>query len=397
MSIQKNKYTSKKTGKTKIQYYASVWCPEQKRSITGSMRDTEKEARQDETDIQRDIAAGRVKATKKKRSITVHEIYTDWHESTAPPVYSNNTWQVYKRFYEDYIQEVFGDVAISSIGPKHIQKYVNIMKIKIAPETLNKCLSILTNIFDYAINVEKCISCNPVSGIKRCKVAKKKKKFWKDDEITYFLDLDIVKNSHYYPMLCLSAMLGPRPGEVCGLRESSLLSDPCYMIDFDRGYDNYECETDMKTNDSHRTPPIPKDLYKKIYKRLLWKREMRLEFSGWGNNDYLFVSQNGNPIKPHQYYNGFKRLLNAHNSKMEQFRAEHGKLPAGGRILPEIPLYGLRTSFATNNMRRRPNAALIAAIMGNSPKTLIQFYTQTDIEMQQEIINDYAAARNCIS
>ena len=184
-------------------------------------------------------------------------------------------------------------------------------------------------------------------------------------------------------------MLGPRPGEVCGLRENSLLAVPCYMIDFERGYDNYECETDLKTGDSHRTPPIPKYLYKIIYKRLLWKREMRLEFTDWGENDYLFVSQNGKPIKPHQYYNGFKRLLNAHNRKMEEYQGEHGKLPAGGKILPDIPLYGLRTSFATNNMRRRPNAALISSIMGNSPKTLIQFYTQSDIEMQQEVINDY--------
>lgn len=397
MSIQKNKYTSKKTGKTRTQYYASVWCAEQKRSITGPMRGSEKEARQDETDIQREIAAGRIKATKKKRSMTVDEIFNDWHDATAPPVYSNNTWQVYKRFYADYIQEAFGEVAISNIAPTHIQKYVNLMKEKLAPETLNKCISIMTNIFDYAVQVEKCISSNPVSGIKRCKIPKKKKSFWRDDEISYFLNLDSVKQSHYYPMLCLSAMLGPRPGEVCGLRENSLLAVPCYMIDFERGYDNYECETDLKTGDSHRTPPIPKYLYKIIYKRLLWKREMRLEFTDWGENDYLFVSQNGKPIKPHQYYNGFKRLLNAHNRKMEEYQGEHGKLPAGGKILPDIPLYGLRTSFATNNMRRRPNAALISSIMGNSPKTLIQFYTQSDIEMQQEVINDYVVAGKGIS
>lgn len=51
MSIQKNVYTSKKTGKTKIQYYASVWHPTDKRKINGPMRSTEKLARQDETDI----------------------------------------------------------------------------------------------------------------------------------------------------------------------------------------------------------------------------------------------------------------------------------------------------------------------------------------------------------
>lgn len=48
-----------------------------------------------------------------------------------------------------------------------------------------------------------------------------------------------------------------------------------------------------------------------------------------------------------------------------------------------------RTSFATNNMRRYPYAALISSVMRNSPETLIQFYTQTDTEMQKELIDNY--------
>ncbi len=58
------------------------------------------------------------------------------------------------------------------------------------------------------------------------------------------------------------------------------------------------------------------------------------------------------------------------------------------------PLYGFRTSFATNNMRKTPNAALISSIMGNSPKTLIRFYTQSDTEMEAERINGYLSQRS---
>jgi len=65
--------------------------------------------------------------------------------------------------------------------------------------------------------------------------------------------------------------------------------------------------------------------------------------------------------------------------------------------LPYITLYGFRTSFATNNMRRCPNAALISSVMGNSPKTLIQFYTQSDTEMQKELINNYVNLERTIS
>lgn len=389
MSIQKNSYTSKKTGITKIQYYASVWYAEEKRPIIGPMRETEKLARQDETDIQREIEAGRAKAPAKKRRMTVDTVYEEWHKATTPPVYSHNTWSTYGRFYKDYIREAFGGQPIGKIEPIHIQRYVNIIKEKLGAETVNKCLNILSDIFGFAIKVLKCITQNPVTGIPRCAVPKKNKVTWTDKQIAYFLSLPSVQKSHYYPMLCLSAALGARPGEVCGLRDNCLIADPCFIIDFDRGYDNEEHETDMKTSGSHRTPPIPQYLYKMLRKRLIWKKECQLAIYGWGKNDYLFVSQKGNPIKPKQFARGFKRLLLAHNEQMETYKAEHGKLPDGAIELPYLTLYGFRTSFATNNMRRTPNAALISSIMGNSPKTLLQFYTQTDLEMQTEIVEGY--------
>lgn len=391
MSIQHRDYTSKKTGKTTRKYFASVWYAEEGRSIVGPLRLKEKLAKMDETDILRSIEAGRAKATKEKRSIKIQAIFDLWHEATAPPTYAHNTWKIYERFYKDYIKDIFGDQAVSSVTPLHIQKYINLMKQKHSPETINKCINILTNLFNYAIAPLKCITSadNPMTGIKRCTVPRKQKVTWSDEEISYFLNLPEVMESHYYPMFCLSALLGPRPGEVCGLAENCLSTKPTYMISFDRGYNNYEYETNLKNNQSHRQPPIPQYLYSILHKRLLWKKENRLENPEWGNNDYFFVSQNGLPIKPKQYSVGFKRLLTAHNKAMEEYKAAHGKLPKNGQILPYITLYGFRTSFATNNMRRCPNAALISSVMGNSPKTLLQFYAQSDVGMQQELINNY--------
>ena len=389
MSIEKDTYTSKKTGKTTTRYYAVVWFPEENRKIRGAARSTRKLAQQDETDIQRSIEAGQAKASPVKRRLKIDEVYEEWHKATAPPVYSNNTWRVYARFYRDYIKDVFGPRSVSEITPLHVQKYVNLMAEKYSPETVNKCLNILIDLFTFSTSVLKCITVNPAADIRRCKVPQKKKVIWSDAQIEYFLSLPEVQESHYYPMLCLSAALGARPGEVCGLTEDCLSTDPCYTISFDRGYDNYEYETDLKTSRSHRTPPIPRYLYKILHHRLLWKKQLRLQYPEWGANDYLFVSQNGEPIKPHQYASGFKRLLRAHNRQLEEYQEQHGELPPGAQELPYIPLYGFRTSFATNNMRRHPNAALISSIMGNSPKTLLQFYTQSDTEMQAELLNGY--------
>ena len=396
MSIEKRTYTSSKTGKIHTSYRACVWSPAEGRKIHGRFHKTEKAARQDETDIQRAIDSGTVKPSKTKK-ITVSEVFKEWSASTKPPVLANSTWHIYSRFYNDYISDVFGARAVCEVQTIHVQKYVNLMAEKYSPETVNKCVSILSDIFSFAVNVLHCIDRNPAQGIRRCKVPTKSKVVWSDEQIVYFLSLPEVMDSHYYPMLCLSAALGPRPGEVCGLKETSLLTDPCYMIDFNRGYDNHECATDLKTRGSYRTPPIPQYLYRIIHKRLLWKKELRLEFPDWGANNYLFVSPIGVPIKPKQYARAFKRLLLKHNETMENYLASHGELPPDGQILPYLTLYGFRTSFATNAMRKHPNAALVSSIMGNSVKTLLQFYTQSDTDMQSQLINDYVQLKNAAS
>lgn len=389
MSIQKNKYTSKKTGKTKITYYANVWYAAEKRSITGPMRNTEKQARQDETDIQRTIEAGKAKANSRKRKMEIEQIYKEWHEASRPPVYANSTWQIYAEYYERYINPVFGDRSVESVTAMHVQKYVNLMSEKYSAETVNKCLNILVDIFDFSVNVLKCIPENPAATIQHCKVSRKKKTIWTDAQIEYFLSLPNVQKSSYYPMLCLSAVLGARPGEICGLTEDCLFDSPCYSICIDTGYDNYNYETDLKTGNSHRMTPIPKYLYDLLLERLRQKQNLQEEIPGWGHNHFLFVGLKGNPITPKQYARAFKRLISSHNKAVEQIQAKTGELPEDMQILPHIALYGLRTSFATNNMRKNPNAALISSIMGNSPKTLIQFYTQSDVDMQSSMINDY--------
>ena len=183
MSIQKNKYTSKKTGKTKITYYANVWYAAEKRSITGPMRNTEKQARQDETEIQRTIEAGKAKANSRKRKMEIEQIYKEWHEASRPPVYANSTWQIYAEYYERYINPVFGDRSVESVTAMHVQKYVNLMSEKYSAETVNKCLNILVDIFDFSVNVLKCIPENPAATIQRCKVSRKKKTIWTDAQI----------------------------------------------------------------------------------------------------------------------------------------------------------------------------------------------------------------------
>lgn len=383
MSVQNKEYTSKKTGKTKQRYYATVWDSGQNKSITGPYRDTEKEAKLDETDIVRNIASGTIQ--KRKAGMTFKVITELWLESCAPPAYSNSTFKVYTYYSKHFLLDVFGDKPINKITPVHIQRYVNEIKNLYAEETVNKCINILVDIFNYSITPLKEITSSPMSGIKRVKVPRKKREIWSESEIQYFLALPEVKGSDYYAMLCISLLLGSRPSEVCGLAENSLQDNP-KRLDFRRGYDRYGEVSDMKTEGSHREILIPDALYKIIHRKLLWKKEQKLSDLHFGDNDFLFVGEYGNPIKPDLYSKAFKRLLRHNNTSVEDSDTNTQK----GLVLPDITLYGCRHSFATNTLANNTDPSLISSILGNSVKTLLTFYAHPNQERQLGLLNEYS-------
>lgn len=397
MSIQFKDYTSKKTGITTRKFYAAVWDATQKKLIPGPYRNVEgpklpelgklpkaleKQLKLDEATLIESISKGAVK--KKKNGTKFAEVSKAWLSSCKPPVYSNSTYQAYRYYTDHYIIGVFGEQPINKIAPIHIQKYMDAMKETYSAETVNKCLNVLIDIFNYAIAPLKEISDNPASDIKRIKVSKKQMKVWTDDEVQYFINLPEVKQSEYYAMLCVSLLLGSRPSEVCGLSESSLQDNP-KRLDFWRGYDSHGSSSDMKTRGSHRVILIPDILYKAIRRRLLWKKEQQLKDPEFAQNDFLFVTDFGNPVRPNLYSKAFKRLVSQHNATLNKL----DRLPSGKHILPDITLYGCRHSFATNALAGNNDPALISSIMGNSVKTLLTFYAHPNQERQLSLINDF--------
>ena len=251
-----------------------MWDASQEKLVTGPYRNIEgpklpeldripkaieKQLCLDEATIIEAIASGSVQ--KRKARQTINSIASLWLEASKPPVYADATWRIYKEFYDRYIADVFGDRPVNKVSAVHVQRYVNLIKEKYSPETVNKCITILTNIFSFAINPLKEITANPVAGIKRMKVPKRKREVWNDEIIQYFLNLPRVKNSPYYPMLCISLILGSRPGEICGLKDNALRDSPFSLV-FDEGLNKYGQDTTLKTDGSHRELPIPEALYR---------------------------------------------------------------------------------------------------------------------------------------
>ena len=97
-------------------------------------------------------------------------------------------------------------------------------------------------------------------GIKRLKVPYKKKETWTDEQISRFLNSPVIKANHYYPMFCVSLLLGCRPAEVCGLCDDDLINE-YQEITIHRTLDKDGNTNDTKTTGSIRALYLPDKLY----------------------------------------------------------------------------------------------------------------------------------------
>lgn len=213
-------------------------------------------------------------------------------------------------------------------------------------------------------------------GIKRFRVPNVKCDTWTDDDIRLFINSKEAKSSHYYEMYCCSPLLGPRPGEVCGLSEDDF-DLKHHIFTYNRGLDKYGNLTDLKNAQSHRPTYVPDVLYNLIKKKLIWKKEMKLMYTDKFRNNFLFNTEIGTPVTPNHYSRMFKRTLKRYNANHDQ-------------KLTDITLYECRHTFATTNLERGESDKLLSEIMGNSVKTFLQKYAHVRGKKEENTLEKYS-------
>ena len=375
MSVQV-KITIRKNGKETKKYYATVYDSVTKKPLYGSLREKRAEALADEARIRREMEAQRKAGTSgmlQNKTLTIAELYTAW-QPHAQKTLAAPTYKVYTGYYSKYIEPVFGDRKITGLTSDHFREYVRLLSQKYAPATVNKTINVLSNMSHFCQDEYK-ISL-PLETARRLPIPKKEKTVWTPEQIHAFLSF--AKSSQYYPLLIVSALCAARPGEVCGMLQKEYRPD-LGGISVNSGYSKFKDKTNLKTNGSHRWLPLPPAAIEQINRHIAWKESTRASHPAFADNDFLFVSRFGAPITPDVYSKGFRRLLAAYN-------AEHPDAP-----LPEIPLYNQRHSFATNVLSGSEPAKVrdVAAIMGNSPRVMLECYAQIVQETNAAVISSY--------
>lgn len=385
MAVIKQKRVSKKTGKTKKIYMASQWHPLLKKRVYGPSRQNKKDAKQDDAkltlQIKKEVKEEKVKKQSEEFFGKVADTWLEANKKT----YADQTYRTYRGYLDRYIFPVFEDVPISAIEPKHILNFKksledgnNPKKRKYGAETVNKCINVLCDVFNFAVSPLKLIDGkdNPMIGIKRNKVAYVVKQTWSDEQISIFLSSIEAKESHYYAMFCCQILLGPRPSETCGLAESDYDPDrQCFYMH--RTLNKHGVlEDNMKGSNSFRAVYLPDTLNKIVKKKLLWKKEMRLQYPDLFDNDFLFNTEIGTPVRPDHLYRMFTRVEKRYNANHEE-------------SLPVITLYGCRHTFATTNYERGESDKVLSEIMGNTPATFLQKYAHIHGDRKQQSLDAF--------
>ena len=376
MSVQV-KITTKRNGRETKRYYAAVYDSVTKKSLCGPLREKRSDALTDESKIRREMEMQRKDGASGKaqsKTLTIAELYAAW-QPHAQKTLAAPTYKVYVGYYSKYIEPVFGDRKITSLTSDHFREYVRLLSQKYAPATVNKTINVLANMSHFCQDEYK-ISL-PLETARRLPIPKKEKAVWTPEQIRAFLSF--AKGSQYYPLLIVSALCAARPGEVCGMLQKEYRPD-LSGISINSGYSKFKDKTSLKTAGSHRWLPLPPAAIEQIDKHIAWKDSMRANHPAFADNEFLFVSRFGAPITPDVYSKGFRRLLASYNDAFPE------------DPLPEIPLYNQRHSFATNILTGSEPAKVrdVAAIMGNSPRVMLECYAQVVQETNSAVISGYS-------
>lgn len=144
-----------------------------------------------------------------------------------------------------------------------------------------------------------------------------------------------------------------------------------------RTYNKYGVlEDHMKGKNSYRPVYLPGILNSMVKQKLLWKKEKQLEYPDLFDNDFLFTTEIGTPVRPNHLYRMFTRTIERYNKTHNQ-------------KLPEITLYECRHTFATTNYERGESEKVLSEIMGNTPATFLQKYAHIRGDKKRQSLDEF--------
>ena len=161
-----------------------------------------------------------IQATKKALSeITFQAFWEEYYLPIAKQNKSPKSIKTEEGFYRNWIYNTFSQIPIKDISIKEL--HILLQKMKDAnksPRTIEYCLAIISQVWNYASNFNLVQGKNPIKLIKQPKFDNKRIRFLTKEEATLLLDTLKKEAPEVHDMAVLSLFGGLRLGEIMNLR-----------------------------------------------------------------------------------------------------------------------------------------------------------------------------------
>jgi integrase len=263
---------------------------------------------------------------------------------------SEGAYEEYKGIVENHIaKDPIGRLFLPKVELQHIDEY-KIRKLKsprldgkkdpktgkpilLSSKTVKNHIIMIKSAFTYACKL-RILKYNPAQYAEFPHVPKYKPKTWNEEQAQKFLD--VAYWDRFYFLYVLAIFYGKRKGELRGIKISDIdLNNLTMSIWRSVRKSGYSAKfKDTKTDETEQLLELEEWMIPFFKREIAERAREKLEYGpGYNDNELLFASYNGNPVK--------ERTVNEHFKKIIK-RAE----------LPEIRFHDLRHTCITIMLKR---------------------------------------------
>jgi integrase len=291
-----------------------------------------------------------------------------WLTDVVKPGNSYKTYKTYTALVDQHIAPALGRTLLAKLTTQQIQRFLNEKHAAgLAPKTVKHIRDVLRAALNVAVNDWELIEKNPARKAKPPDPERTELQVLDIDQARKFLEL--VNGHRLEALFSIALCLGPRQGEVLGLKWAD--------IDFDGGRLNITgalkrvegklTKGKTKREVSNRTIALPAVILASLRKHQALQEQER-EWAGdrWKETGYVFTTRIGTPIERRNLLRDWYRIMNVSD-------------------LPKLRFHDLRHSAATILFARGVHPKTVMEILGHSDlNTTMRIYGHVLDEMKRD-------------